>query len=97
MIAVTASIPIQPEKIEEAIAAAEAMVKEVAQEEGTLLYSLCMDKNDPNTIVFIERYTDKDALAFHSSTPHFAAFMEKIMTMGSGQPVIKIFKELAAL
>ncbi|MBI9076627.1 MAG: antibiotic biosynthesis monooxygenase [Desulfatibacillum sp.] len=97
MIAVIAKIPIQEAKKEEALAAIEVLMKEVAKEEGTLAYSLNINKKDPNTLVFIERYTDKAALGAHSSTPHFKVFMEKAMTFAAGQPEITVFDEVASI
>ena len=73
MISVVAKLPVQEGKAEEAIEMFKALLKEVATEEGTLLYSLNQSKKDPNTIVIIERYKDDAALAAHSATPHFKA------------------------
>jgi quinol monooxygenase YgiN len=97
MIAVIAKVPVQPEKKEEALAAVKELMGHVAKEEGTLYYTLNIDRNQPDTLVFIERYKDMDALTVHGSTPHFQEFMKKTMTFASGQPDIQVFKEMASI
>ena len=97
MIAVIARVPVQPEKKEEALNAVKELMSHVAKEEGTLYYTLNIDKNQPDTLVFIERYKDKDAFTAHSSTPHFQEFMTKAMAFASGQPDIQVLKEIDSI
>jgi quinol monooxygenase YgiN len=97
MIAVIAKVPIQPEKKEEALAAVKKLMSQVAKEEGTLYYTLNIEKNNPNTFVFIERYQDMGSLTVHSSTPHFKEFMGKAMTFASGHPEINVFNEMDSI
>ena len=97
MIAVIAKIPVKEEKREEAIEAFKQLITEVAKEEGTLSYTLNVSKNEPNTLVVMERYKDKEALKAHSSTPHFNAFFAKAAELFSGSPEITILSELASI
>ena len=97
MISVIAKVPVQPEKREEALEAVQELMAGVATEEGTLSYTLNIDEKEPDTFVFMERYTDMDALTTHSSTPHFKTFMEKAMTFASGAPEIKVLNEIASI
>ena len=97
MIAVIAKVPIQVEKKEAALAAAKKLIEKVATEEGTLYYTLNMDENNPDTLIFIERYKDMDALAAHGSTPYFKEFMESAMTFAAGKPEINLFKEINSI
>jgi quinol monooxygenase YgiN len=94
MISVVAKLVVQDGKAEETIEAFKAMLPKVAQEKGTLLYSLNRNPNDPNTIVVIERYTDKDALTEHSSTPHFKEFSKKLGAVLAGKPDIAVLEEI---
>ncbi|MBR9982206.1 MAG: antibiotic biosynthesis monooxygenase [Desulfatitalea sp.] len=94
MISVVAKLTVQEGKAEETIAAFQAMLPDVAQEPGTLLYSLNRNPKDPNTIVVIERYKDKDALAAHSATPHFKAFSQKLGGVLAGRPDISVLEEI---
>jgi quinol monooxygenase YgiN len=97
MIAVIAKIPIKEEKFNEAVEAFKVLVAQVAKEEGTLYYTLNVSKDAPQTLVVMERYRDKEAFKFHSSTPHFNAFFAKAGELLSGKPEITVLQELAAI
>jgi quinol monooxygenase YgiN len=97
MISVIAKIPVKEEKRDEAIEAFKQLVAEVAKEEGTLSYTLNVSKNEPNVLVVMERYKDKEALKTHSSTPHFQSFFAKAGELFSGSPEITILSELASI
>ena len=97
MIAVIAKVPLQAERKEDALAAVKKLMAEVAKEEGTLYYTLNIDDKNPNTLVFVERYQDMDALAVHSATPHFKEFMEKAMAFSAGQPEISVLNEIDSI
>ena len=94
MISVIAKLPIKEDKMDEAVETIRELVKEVAKEEGTLLYTLNRDSKNTNTLVFMERYTDKDALNAHSATPHFKAFFAKSGALLSGKPEVLIMEEI---
>jgi quinol monooxygenase YgiN len=94
MISVIAKLVVQDGKAEETIAAFKALLPEVAKEKGTLLYSLNTNPNDANTIMVIERYTDKAALNEHSSTPHFKAFSKTLGAVLAAKPEITILQEI---
>ncbi|KJS31406.1 MAG: hypothetical protein VR64_11370 [Desulfatitalea sp. BRH_c12] len=93
MISVIAKLPIQEGKADQAVAMFKELLTNVMTEEGTLLYSLNRKGSDPNTIVVIERYKDKDALTAHSSTAHFKEFSGKLATVLAGKPEITIMEE----
>jgi len=95
MLTVIAKMPIKEGKMDEALKEAQELVVEVAKEQGTVLYSLNVEKANPNVLVVVEQYTDKEALNFHSSTPHFNEFFTKISALLGGDPEIKIMKEIA--
>ncbi|RJQ65316.1 MAG: antibiotic biosynthesis monooxygenase [Desulfobacteraceae bacterium] len=97
MISVIAKLSIQEGKAEQTIEMFKEMLKKVATEEGTLLYSLNRKPSDPNTIVVIERYKDKPALAAHSSTAHFKEFSAKLGAVLAAKPDIAILDELEAV
>ena len=97
MIAVIAKVPLKPDVKDEALVEVKALMAKVAEEEGTLHYTLNVDPNDPDTFVFIERYKDMDALSAHGSTPHFNDFMGKAMAFASGPPEITTLEELHSI
>lgn len=97
MIAVIAKVPIQSDKKDEAIAEVKELMSKVAQEEGTLHYTLNINQNEPDTLVFIERYKDMEALSFHGSTQHFQDFMAKAMSFAAGPPEIITLDEIHSI
>ena len=97
MIAVIAKVPVKPESKEEAIAEVKILMEGVAKEEGTLHYTLNVDQNNPDVLVFMERYKDMDALGVHGSTPHFQEFMAKVMNFAAGPPEIITLDEIHSI
>ena len=97
MIAVIAKVPVKSEAKDEAIEEVKALMAKVAGEEGTLHYTLNIDKNDPDTLVFIERYKDMEALGAHGATEHFQEFMGKSMTFAAGPPEITVLDEIHSI
>jgi quinol monooxygenase YgiN len=95
MITVIAKMPIKEGMMDEALKEFKELISEVAKEEGTVLYSLNVEKANPNTLVVVEQYNDKEALNFHSSTPHFNEFFTKISGLLGGPPELAVMKEIA--
>lgn len=62
----------QPGKRDEIVAALETMLPQVAQEDGTLVYSFHLDAADENTVWIFELYSDGDALAAHGGSDAMA-------------------------
>ena len=97
MITVIAKLSIQEGKTEDTIAKFKELMKKVADEEGTVLYSLNRNPNDPNMIIVVERYKDKQALGAHSATPHFKEFSGKLGEVLAAKPDIAVLDELEAI
>ena len=64
------------------------MVTKVAQEEGTLAYTLHRAQQDPSVFLFYEKYRDAAALKAHSSTPYFKELFGALKPMLDGAPEI---------
>jgi quinol monooxygenase YgiN len=79
-------------KMEEAL---RDMVGKVAQEQGTLTYTLHRAQNDPNVFLFYEKYADGAALKTHSSTPYFKELFGALKSLLDGAPEIEMYDELA--
>ncbi|MBP1748652.1 MAG: putative cytosolic protein [Deltaproteobacteria bacterium] len=94
MITVIAKLPIREEKMNEALGAFKELISNVAKEEGTVLYSLNIEKLNPNTLVVVEQYKDEDSFKFHSSTAYFKEFFEKGCSFFGGKPEIVIMEEI---
>lgn len=97
MISVIAKLPVQEGKRQEALDAVKELMAEVAKEEGTLFYSVNANEKDPNTLIMIERYRDREALDFHGSTQHFKKFMDKAGGFLAGRPEITAYEELESV
>jgi len=73
------------------------MIPKVKEEEGTLVYTLHQDQNDPTIFLFYEKYKDLDALMVHSATPYFKELFKTLKPMLEGQPEILMYNELAGI
>ena len=76
MIYVVATTKVKPEGREAFIAGAKACIAETHKEKGCISYELHSSVNDPNTLVFVERWETRDDLTAHSRAPHLKAWRE---------------------
>ena len=84
----------EEEKMEEAL---RGMVVKVAQEQGTLTYTLHRSQQDPCVFLFYEMYKDDAALKAHSSTPYFKELFSFLKPLLDGAPEIDMYEELARI
>lgn len=94
MISLVVKIPLKEGKAAEFTEAFKEVATGAATEEGNMLYSLSFAKNAPDTAVIMERYTDQDALTFHSQTDHYKAFGPKIGGLVAGAPDMMVMEEV---
>lgn len=73
------------------------MIPKVKEEEGTLVYTLHRDQNDPKVFMFYEKYKDMDALMAHSMTDHFKELFKTIKPILAAHPDIKTLVELGGI
>lgn len=73
------------------------IIPDVKTEEGTLVYALNKDLSDPCRFLFYEKYTDGDALAAHSSTPHFKALFKTVGPLLAAEPEISMYTEIGSI
>lgn len=97
MVAIIAKLPIQADKMDQAIDLFKDMLKNVSTEEGTLAYTINRSEKEPNTIFALERYKDKAALGAHSATPHFKEFSKNIAAVLAGKPEISVLDEIGTI
>ena len=89
MIVIHASMPLDPEKRDEALDHIEELAGTVrAEEEGTLEYRATTDVEEPNVVRFFERYEDEAALGAHSQTDHYQEFAEMLPEWLAGEPEV---------
>jgi len=68
----------------------------IRTESGTLEYKVYRGVDDPNMIVFYEKYQDQDAHAAHGSSEEGQAFVEAFMPCLDGQPIMSVVEEVAS-
>jgi quinol monooxygenase YgiN len=73
------------------------IIPKVESEEGTLAYVLHRMKKKPQNFLMYEKYRDKEALAFHSSTPYFAELFGKIAPLMDGDPAIEVYEIISSI
>ena len=76
MLVMVVSVKIRPELREKFLETIEDDATcSVRDEPGCLRFEVLQDEADENHYYFIEVYRDKDALAAHQQTPHYARWM----------------------
>lgn len=94
MLTVIAVLEAQSGKEQELEETLKSIIPKIEAEDGTLTYILHRAKDNPAQFMFYEKYTDKQALKIHSSSPHFQKMFEKAAPLLAGAPDIKIFEEI---
>ena len=97
MITVVAKLPIKEGMMDDAIAIFKDLIPKMANDEGTEMYNICIDKNNPNVITVVESYADEDALKLHGSTDHFKECSKKLGGVIAGRPEIARMEVVASL
>lgn len=71
------------------------IVKQVREKEPACkMYVPHLSENNPQEIVFIEKYANKEAFDNHLNSPHFKALAEKFDDLLEGAPDLQLLKEL---
>lgn len=81
----------EEDKLEQAL---REMIPLVAEEEGTLVYTLHRSQKDPATFLFYEKYKDGQALRQHSGTPYFKALGPKLKDLLAGPMQVELYEEV---
>lgn len=97
MLVVTAVIKAKAGMEQEVENAIKAIIPKVEAEEGTLTYTLHRAKKDPTKFLFYEKYTGKEALGLHASTPYFKELFAKINPMLDGAMTVDMYEDLAGI
>ncbi len=62
-----------------------------------LAYTLHRSQKDPSLFLLYEKYKDKDALSYHSSTPYFKELFNVVGPLLDGTPGIEMYDEIARI
>ncbi|TYR33097.1 antibiotic biosynthesis monooxygenase [Mesorhizobium microcysteis] len=76
MIYVVATLTIKPGSLEALRAPAAACVAETRKEKGCISYELFASLDDPEKLVFVERWETREDLTAHSKQPHLVAWRD---------------------
>jgi quinol monooxygenase YgiN len=74
MIYVLAHLTCRPGDHPELLTAAKAMIAKTRMEPGCVLYDLNISITDPQSMIFVEAWQSRAALAEHFETPHMAVW-----------------------
>ncbi|HUP84509.1 MAG TPA: putative quinol monooxygenase [Acidimicrobiales bacterium] len=92
MLIVTGSITARPDTIDEVTALCLEHVRRSREEPGCLLHSVHRDVEDPMRLVFLEHWTDVDALRVHFAVPASNQFVERATALAASASRVRIFE-----
>ena len=84
MIVIAGTVPTKPERREEIIAAAVAMMTASNAEPGCNSYRFSFAMDDPALVCISEEWVDQAALDAHFAMPHMAEFQGKLRDVVAG-------------
>ncbi|MDP7541942.1 MAG: putative quinol monooxygenase [Acidimicrobiales bacterium] len=82
MILIAGTISLDPDKVDEALAAIVPLMAATHAEDGCIDYVLSADPLMPGCIRIFEKWEGDEALAVHMKAPHMAAFQGKLGGLG---------------
>ena len=91
MLIVTGSVTGRPESIDELVAVSLEHVHRSRGEPGCLLHSVHRDVEDPLRLVFLEHWSDADALRAHFAVPASNEFVARARALSTSATRISIF------
>jgi quinol monooxygenase YgiN len=92
---VTGSVQARPDSIDHALALSVAHVRRSRQEPGCLAHAVHRDCEDALRLVFVEQWTDADALRAHFRVPASGAFVQEVSALAASPPEISIYEARA--
>jgi quinol monooxygenase YgiN len=91
MIIVLGSVVVQPGKLEEALALSQAHVLRSRAEPGCIAHAVHLDSENPQRLVFVERWADQAALQVHFSVPESGQFVAALTRLLSEPPEMTVY------
>ena len=88
---------IQPGKMDEVLQALDAFVPKIRTEESTIEYIDYRGTQDPNVLVFLEKYRDEQAQKAHGASAEMQTFLSVIGPAIDGEPIMTVVEEAAAV
>jgi len=91
VILVTGSVKARPETSAEVLRLSLEHVRRSRLEPGCLLHSVHHDVEDPNRLVFLEHWADRDALVAHFGVPASGEFAKTMGDLAAEPPTLDIY------
>ena len=91
MIIVTGSVKARTETRAEVLRLSLEHVTRSRLEPGCLLHSVHHDVEDPDRLLFLEHWADRDALTTHFRVPASGAFARRLGELATEPPTIEIY------
>ena len=79
-------------RIADAVAVSQDHVKRSCLEPGCIEHGVSIDPNEPNRLVFVERWADMTSLKAHFAVPASRAFVKAIASYANAPPSISIYQ-----
>lgn len=92
MIIVTGSVQTTPETLEVALRICLEHVRRSRLEPGCLMHSVHRDVEDPNRLLFLEHWSDMDALKVHFAVPECRSSAKSLRALASEPPTLEIYE-----
>jgi quinol monooxygenase YgiN len=96
MIIVTGAVKANPDALKEVLRFSLEHVRRSRLEPGCLLHSVHQDVENPNRVVFLEHWLDRDALKVHFGVPESRAFAKALNELASEPPTMEIYEAAPA-
>ena len=91
MILVLGQVKIQAAKLAAALELSQAHVLRSRAEPGCLAHGVHVSHDEPDTLVFVERWRDMGALMAHFQVPESRHFVKALSALAESAPVMEIF------
>ncbi len=92
---ISAQIFIKPEKVNDFMAATQALIEKSRAEAGCISYTLYQDPQDKTKFFFFEEWKNQAAVDAHFATEHFQNFGATLNECSSAPAVITIYDSAA--
>jgi quinol monooxygenase YgiN len=91
MVLVIGSIVARGERLKEALSLSQEHVLRSRGEPGCLAHAVHVDSENPNRLVFVEQWSDAEALAQHFKVPASRAFAKALAGLVTESPAMAVY------
>ena len=90
-VVLAATLKVKPEKRELFLKLATATLKPTRAEKGSISYSFYEESNVPNTFLYFEEWTSREALVKHLEKPYVKDLVDRFPEILEGDPDVKVY------